>query len=622
MEMIGQFIWINSLVAGLIALLAMIVGRFGSRPAIAHGLWCLALIKLITPPLFDIPIIETDLLPDALVIQAEPENETEVFSVEAIGELSLPETDYMAVDEPVPFNVTVKPAELDAEDILFALIAAWAFGAATVIGLTLSRTRRFTRYLSVANPASSTLESRVAACANRLNLGRQPRTIIVSASVSPLMWTWGCRPTLVLPKALISKLDSAGVDSLLLHELAHLKRRDHFVRLLELAVLVVYWWNPLVWWIRKNLRIEEEQCCDAWVVSLSNDGGRAYASALVDSVALISNRTALPSEAMALGNVKKLERRLNMILAQRQRCRLSVIGRIMIAIVAMMTLPWLPVAAQSSQDDTPKKILKACDETISQDLAKFKKTANEFYMIQRGDTLKKISKKMLGDAKRWKEIVKLNPKVDPECLTIGMKLRFSPKYVKGKDDSGAAHKISQVTNSTIAEQAVKQILKTQKANEYIVQVGDTLYSIAKKKLGDGKHWTKIANLNHIMDPSRFVVGQVIKIPIWDARSTPTGSFRSTLIDSLMMDVKVKTQPLDWKQKAVDLPVLWIKAEIPDGVIQGLEKIKSGHKFAIIARTASGRMVSIVPVVYLHTSSTSGSTSITILKKDGECAIAS
>ena len=47
---------------------------------------------------------------------------------------------------------------------------------------------------------------------------------------------------------------------------AHLKRRDHWVRWLELIVGGLYWWHPVVWWGRRLLREAEEQCCDAWVV--------------------------------------------------------------------------------------------------------------------------------------------------------------------------------------------------------------------------------------------------------------------------------------------------------------------------------------------------------------------
>ena len=53
-------------------------------------------------------------------------------------------------------------------------------------------------------------------------------------------------------------------DAVLAHELAHLKRRDHWVRRLEAIVLGLYWWYPGAWWARRQLERAEEECCDAW----------------------------------------------------------------------------------------------------------------------------------------------------------------------------------------------------------------------------------------------------------------------------------------------------------------------------------------------------------------------
>ena len=80
-----------------------------------------------------------------------------------------------------------------------------------------------------------------------------------------MLWAIGGRPRLLVPSELWSATSLDERTSLLLHELAHLKRRDHWVRWLELIVGGLYWWHPAVWWGRRLLREAEEQCCDAWV---------------------------------------------------------------------------------------------------------------------------------------------------------------------------------------------------------------------------------------------------------------------------------------------------------------------------------------------------------------------
>ena len=107
---------------------------------------------------------------------------------------------------------------------------------------------------------------------------------------------------MLLPAALWQRLNEKQRDSLLLHELAHLRRRDHWVRALELVVLGLYWWCPLAWWAQRELREAEEECCDAWVMWLLPQAGRAYATALVETLDFLAQaRPALPPAATGVG---------------------------------------------------------------------------------------------------------------------------------------------------------------------------------------------------------------------------------------------------------------------------------------------------------------------------------
>src|SRR5205823_4185796 len=111
------------------------------------------------------------------------------------------------------------------------------------------------------------------------------------------------------------------------HELAHLRRGDHWVRWLELLATAAYWWHPVVWWARRGLRTAEEQCCDAWVVWALPAARRAYADVLVDAVDFLSEaRPALPPLASGVGEVRQLRRRLVMIMRGGVPRRLSRLG--------------------------------------------------------------------------------------------------------------------------------------------------------------------------------------------------------------------------------------------------------------------------------------------------------
>src|SRR6202022_2157966 len=101
--------------------------------------------------------------------------------------------------------------------------------------------------------------------------------------------------------ALWDRLTSEQQTTLLTHELAHLRRRDHWVRGLELVVTGLYWWHPIVWWARRELRQAEEECCDAWVVAALPRAAKAYAIALMETLDFLSEaRPALPLGASGI----------------------------------------------------------------------------------------------------------------------------------------------------------------------------------------------------------------------------------------------------------------------------------------------------------------------------------
>jgi hypothetical protein len=78
---------------------------------------------------------------------------------------------------------------------------------------------------------------------------------------------------------LFSALDDREVDSVLLHELMHVKRHDNLLRLCQSGVVAIFWFHPLVWWLDRRLRWESERACDEAVLRLTG-ANRVYASGL------------------------------------------------------------------------------------------------------------------------------------------------------------------------------------------------------------------------------------------------------------------------------------------------------------------------------------------------------
>ncbi|MCP3979412.1 MAG: transglycosylase SLT domain-containing protein [bacterium] len=115
----------------------------------------------------------------------------------------------------------------------------------------------------------------------------------------------GCwRPVALLPLSALTGLPPGQLESLILHELAHIKRRDHWVQRGQLVLETLFFYHPAVWWISRAVNHEREYCCDAAVVAITDDR-LGYARALTS---LASLDTRIPQQALAFNGGSLMSR--------------------------------------------------------------------------------------------------------------------------------------------------------------------------------------------------------------------------------------------------------------------------------------------------------------------------
>ena len=230
-----------------------------------------------------------------------------------------------------------------------ALPALWILGAAIVLLRFLREHRRFARSVARFPLAADGLTAEVARESRRLGLARTPEVRVTDAVLSPMVWSARWRPLLIFPEALIDRLSADERRTLILHELAHVRRRDHRVRYLELVVRIVHWCNPLAWWAIQELRAAEEECCDAWVTTVFHDSARPYSAALLAAAEFLSTDPRRgPATSTGAGPVLELKRRLRMIYSGTSERSLGVAGRLALVLVGMFAIPVLPGFAQQA----------------------------------------------------------------------------------------------------------------------------------------------------------------------------------------------------------------------------------------------------------------------------------
>ena len=335
-----------SLLATFVAAVALMLSR---RPAVLHLLWLIVLVKLLAPPMLEVPL-------------ARPR--AEVASLMA----ALGPTES---DETAPSESTVASSPWVEPATLWSLLGVvWLAGSLTTLGLAVIRIRRFQRLLEVAVPAGPVVEDEVARLSVRLGIRRTPEVGFIDGRLTPMLWAVG-RPRLVIPRDLWNGLDDRSRALLLTHELAHLKRGDHWLRLFELAVTIAYWWLPVVWWVRRALRDVEEQCCDAWVVWMFPDEARTYAETLLDTVDFLNSvAKSEPLLASGFGKVHHLRRRLTMVMMGTTPRTLGWSGTLGALAVAGFLLPMSPTWAKNVETPTVAvELLKVADQAATPALA-------------------------------------------------------------------------------------------------------------------------------------------------------------------------------------------------------------------------------------------------------------
>jgi beta-lactamase regulating signal transducer with metallopeptidase domain len=243
------------------------------------------------------------------------------------------------------------------------ILVPWSAGALGFIALQMLRAARVMRQVSRGWAAPPDLTRVVDDVRARLRLAPIP-IVVVPGLRSPLMWCLNLRrPVLLWPEQLPDDASPACVGGLVTHELAHIKRRDHWVGWLELVAGTLWWWNPLFWFVRARVRENAELACDAWVIDTMPDGRRAYAEALLAACTIGPSRIApMPAVGISTGSRRFLERRLAMIMQDRVPVRLSRVAAVSLVLTAIATLPvWaarmVPADGQQAKPVVPVTVV-------------------------------------------------------------------------------------------------------------------------------------------------------------------------------------------------------------------------------------------------------------------------
>jgi len=206
--------------------------------------------------------------------------------------------------------------------------------------------------------------NQLADCANRLGLRHIPRVVVTKRLASPAVFG-AVRPVLLVPRGYLSKLSRRDTEHMLLHELAHVKRGDLVMHNLYMLLQIAYWYNPLLWLVRRQMHHLRELSCDATVANLLRERTTAYRQTLLETARRLLAASVEPGLGL-LGLFEDSNRllvRLNWLTKPTWRYR-TMKRAIVIAIAALMIACVLPMAqARQSASNEVERVTQ--DEVIS-----------------------------------------------------------------------------------------------------------------------------------------------------------------------------------------------------------------------------------------------------------------
>lgn len=271
------------------------------RAVVRHAWWCLILLKLVLPPNFASPTGAGYWLHSTPVPEARPPK-----MAPSPTEAGVRRADPVPSPAPNLYRLFTGAAPrqpdqgtpLSWEGWLYLL---WLAGVIGLASLLIHRARRVNRLVRGASPLDRDHAEMLRDAAADLGLKRLPRLLVADGLSCPAVCgLW--RPVILLPPRLVPEMGTTGLRAVLLHELAHVRRGDLWVNLLQSALQALYWWHPLVWIANARMRAVREQATDEMVVVAQSGEVENYAQALV-TVA----RSALRVPAPSLGLVGILE---------------------------------------------------------------------------------------------------------------------------------------------------------------------------------------------------------------------------------------------------------------------------------------------------------------------------
>ncbi len=341
--------WQIALLVAIVAVVAWSIRR--ASPRLRYALWLLVLIKIFLPPTLAInwgvgnwgvrPLWNT-IEPTAQQLwDTRP-------SIEAVAP-TVPGTVELSSGDP-KVSGDFASIRLSAATNFFAV---WSLGGVVFLGFVFWHYRRLAHAIAeMPSIEEGPLRVRLETIALQLGLNRVPHLHLSGVATSPFLFGVMC-PRIVLPQQMTETLSESDLDSVLLHELSHWRRRDTWIGWLQVLGQSLFWFHPLVWWANARLRHERECVCDEAVLRTGACEPIDYGQTLLGVLSAARGRSLAQGSLVGVfepgGNIQsRLEEIMNYKPGKRE---FGFWSRAMVVMLAVLFLP-MSIPSLSADTDT------------------------------------------------------------------------------------------------------------------------------------------------------------------------------------------------------------------------------------------------------------------------------
>ncbi|WP_116106007.1 M56 family metallopeptidase [Lewinella sp. IMCC34191] len=230
-----------------------------------------------------------------------------------------------------------------------ALVSCWLVGmlvGSLKLSVSLWHLRRMQRTAVTDVPRE--FAQLVRYLANRIGY-TGPLRLKTSSSVTTPMLIGHLKPILLFPIAMVNQLSTEESETVILHELAHLRRHDHWFNLLQCLIEVLFYYHPAIHWIGARIREEREHCCDDLVLYYG-PGRLPYARALLHFSLAGAGEPAALSLTDGGGLLGRVRRFLDQQeISYKMKSRLLLLP-VMAILVLVATAAYVPTDSSSNAD--------------------------------------------------------------------------------------------------------------------------------------------------------------------------------------------------------------------------------------------------------------------------------